>query len=304
MKGLRSLLLLPAVMVWSCSGAQTRELVAEVNGRPIYLADYKEQLERNWMVKADNLKQLDYRLKFKCLEDMITQELILQESRRIGVWVSEQEVDDEIKRAVDPASPEFKKSLEDSGMTEQKWAAQVRNDLLIRKTTETALAYQYAVSEGEIKHYYEAHRPDLVAPDQFKVRQIVVTGEQTGRDLLDQLGKGADFAELARKFSQGPEAEKGGDLGWVDPGQMPVALQDQVLKLGPGQISGLVQSAYGFHILKLESVKKSGQMTLEDARAQILKTLSDQKKSALFQTWRRGLWVRNRDRIKKNLQVL
>jgi len=292
------------IVVCACSKGRTREVVAEVNGHPIYLADYKEQLEKNWMVKAVNLKQLDYRLKYKCLEDMIEQELIVQEGRRIGVAVSRQELQEEINKLVDQDSPEFKKSLEDSDITEQKWTAQVGNDLLIKKTTDTVLKYQYAVIDREINRYYETHRRDLVAPEQIKLRQILVNNEESARNILAQTAQGADFQELARKYSESPEASKGGDLGWVEIKQLPQALQDQVVKLGPGQISGLIQSAFGFHILKVENIKKFGELTLADARPQIRKILEDRKRSALFQTWSRSLWLRNKDRIKRNHQVL
>jgi foldase protein PrsA len=297
-------LLAALVLLFACTEVRTREVVAVVNGHPIYMTDYREQLEKNWMIKAANLKQLDYRLKYKCLEDMIKQELIIQEGRRIGISVSRQELGQEINKLVDPTSPEFKKSLDDNEISQQKWEAQVANDLLIKKTTDTVLKYQYSVSDREVSRYYDTHRPDMVAPEQFKVRQILVSKEEIARNILAQLAQGADFQGLAKKYSESPEASEGGDLGWLESKQLPQALQDQVVKLGPGEVSGPIQSAFGYHILRVEDTKKYRELGLEEAGPLVRKILEDRKRSELFQTWSRTLWVRNKDRIKINHQVL
>lgn len=290
--------------VCACPESRTKEVVARINGRPIYLADFKEQLERNWMIKTASLKQLDYRLKYKCMEDLITQELIIQESRRIGVAVSSRELQAEINKMVEPNNPEFKKSLENSGTSEQKWTAQVKNDLLIKKTADLALKYQFEITEQEVQSYYEGHRQSLVAPQQFRIRQIMVGKEETAKDILNQLAQGADFQELARKYSESPEAKKGGDLGWVEIKQLPLALQAQAVKLAPGGISSPTKSAFGYHILMVENINKFAELSLAEARPQIIKIIEDQKRSRLFQAWVQTLLLRNKDHIKINHQVL
>ena len=273
-----------------------------MNDNPIYLADFKEQLEKNWMAKESGVKQPDYGLKLKCLENMIQQQLILEEASRTGIRVSDQELQNEINNLVAPDSPEFRKSLEENGITAAQWKERFKNDLLMRKTMDAALANQYQITEDELKNYYQKHRQDFSVPAQVQIRQIVVAKEDQAKDLLAQLSAGADFESLARKYSEGPEASKAGELGWVEPDSLPQSLHDEISKLKTGQLSGLIKSPFGFHIVQLENIRQPSQLSFESARPQIQKILEEQKKNKLYQQWIQSLWAKSR--IKINYQVL
>jgi parvulin-like peptidyl-prolyl isomerase len=297
-----SKLLLALLFICACSSGSKKEVVAWVNDNPIYLADFKDQLEKNWMVKDSSSKQPDYRLKLKCLENMIKQQLILEEASRVGIRVSEQELQNEINKVVTPGSPELSKSLEENGITMEQWKERFKNDLLMKKTTEATLANQYQVTENEMKDYYQKHRSDFSVPAQVQLRQIVVSKEDKAKELLAQLSTGADFGNLARKYSEGPEADKGGDLGWVEPNDLPQSLHDEIDKLKPNQVSGLIKSPFGFHILQLANIRPPSQMNYEAARPSIQKIIAEQKKNKLYQKWIQSLWAKSR--IKINYQVL
>jgi len=289
-------------LLCACGERQKNEVVAWVNDRPVYLSDFKDQLEKNWMGKEASLRNLDYRLKLKCLEDIIKQYLVLEEAARMGITVSDQELNSEMNKMVNAQSPEFQKSLEENGITRQNWKEQLKNDLLIRKTTDTVLKYQYQVSEQEIKSYYEKHRADFIAPEQYQLRQILVANEDKARDILARLKAGTDFQSLAREYSESPEASQGGDLGWIEPDQLPASLHDEIIKLGQDQVSGLIKSPYGFHILKLENVKKAERLSCQAAQPRIRKIIDEQKKNRLYQEWIQRLWKKSR--IKINYRVL
>jgi len=290
------------ILVCACSARHKNEVVAWVNFKPIYLAEFREQLEKNWMIKESNLTQMDYRLKLKCLEDMIKQKLILEEAERIGLQVPDQELKAEMDKMTIADSQDFKKSLEENGTTEQKWREQVRNDLLMRQTIDTVLAHQYFITEQEIEDYYQSHRQSFILPEQYQVQQILVVQEDKAKDVLRQLAAGGNFRDLAVKFSEGPEAAKGGELGWVEPAQLPPALQAQVVRLEPGRVSGLIKSPFGYHIIMVKSRKKSAELTLEEAKPLILNIIDEQKKNKLYQAWIQALW--KKAKIKINYQVL
>lgn len=295
-------LLAAFALLFACRQVPQNEVVAWVNDQPIYLSDFKDQLEKNWIGKEAGIGNLDYRLKLKCLEDIIKQRLILKEADRLGITISEQELNSEMNKIIDVQSPQFQQSLEESGISIQKWKEQLKNDLLLRKTTDTVLKYQYQVGEDEIKSYFEKHQADFVTPVQYQVRQILVTNEDKAKEILARLNAGAEFENLAREYSQSPEASQGGDLGWLEPDQLPASLHSEIIKLGQNQTSGLVKSPYGFHILKLQNIKQSERLSYEAAKPQILKLIEEQKKNELYQQWLQQLWKKSR--IKVNYQVL
>jgi len=293
---------LAAILLLGCSEKRDREVVAWVNNQPLYLSDFKEQLEKDWMVKDSGAKELDYRLKLKCLEDMIKRRLILNEAGRLGLSVPDQELEAELTKTVNTDSADFRKSLEENGITEREWKEQVRDDLLIRKTVDAVMQYQYRVTNQEMKEFYNRHLSEFVTPEQFQVKQIILQDENRAKEALELLRKGALFEELARTYSVGPEAQSGGDLGWLEPEQLPSPLHEELIKLSPGMVSGLIKSPFGYHVLKLESVKMSLQMSYGEAEPKIQQVLAERKKNALYQEWIQMLWKRSA--IKSNHQVL
>ena len=99
--------------------------------------------------------------------------------------------------------------------------------------------------------------------------QIVVRTEEEGREILSALKRRADFAALARTRSLGPEASRGGDLGWFEAGVMPRVFDEVCFSLKPGELSKLTPSEYGFHIFKVHEKKPERTLTLEEAQKRL-----------------------------------
>ncbi len=149
---------------------------------------------------------------------------------------------------------------------------------------------QVDVTEEEARSYYEDY------PDQFKrgeevhVRHILLKVEEGADEsewekvrveaekLLKKIKGGADFAELAKKFSQDPGSkDKGGDLGSFPKGQMVKPFEEAAFSLKPGQVSDPVRTRFGYHIIKLEEKQEAGQEPFEDARKKIVEKLKKSK---------------------------
>jgi peptidyl-prolyl cis-trans isomerase C/foldase protein PrsA len=109
--------------------------------------------------------------------------------------------------------------------------------------------------------------------------QIVVTTADEAKSLLDQIRKGASFEDLARAHSRSPDARNGGDLGWFARGTMPKAFDDACFSLKTGQVSGVVQTAYGYHLFKVLGRRGPQKQTLDQVKDEVMRRAWTEKKT-------------------------
>lgn len=150
-----------------------------------------------------------------------------------------------------------------------------------------AIAAQLAVTDAEIKSWYDGHKDRYVQPEERRASHILIASEKLGKDkaktkaeaLLAEIRKTPTaFAELAKKNSDDPgSASKGGDLGYFGRGTMVKSFEDAAQSLKEGEISGVVESDFGFHIIKLTGIHAAKEKPLADVRSEIEAEL---KKSA------------------------
>ncbi|MEJ2763293.1 peptidylprolyl isomerase [Photobacterium sp. MCCC 1A19761] len=144
------------------------------------------------------------------------------------------------------------------------------------------------VSEAEAKAYYDEHRNKYATAEQRKASHILIQGDSEAAKakaeaLLAQLKQGDDFAELAKTASDDTFSGKdGGQLDWFERGVMDPAFEDAAFALNPGEISELVQSSFGFHIIKLDDIKNSEVKPFADVRDEILADLREQGAAEAF----------------------
>ena len=149
------------------------------------------------------------------------------------------------------------------------------------------------IPEEEIKTYYEVNIDDFVMQEQVRARHILIKvspdadpqgveeARKRAEEILAQAKKGEDFASLAKKYSEGPTAEKGGDLGYFPRGMMVKEFEEAAFSLKPGELSTVVRTQFGFHIIKAEDVKQERTQSLDEVRKSIESTLRDQKAQEL-----------------------
>jgi peptidyl-prolyl cis-trans isomerase D len=204
----------------------------------------------------------------------------------------------EISKQIKPTEAELKafyeanKSRYLNSIPEKR---QVRYFVLSDKDAETKVN----VDPAEVARYYNQHQEEYRLPERARVRHILIKTPAPGPDgkvdqkaldaartkaegILKQIKGGADFAELAKKNSQDPgSADKGGELGWIVKGQTVPEFEKTAFSQNPGQISGLVQTSYGFHIIQTEEKSAAGVKPLSEVRASIENLLKGQKASEL-----------------------
>lgn len=150
-------------------------------------------------------------------------------------------------------------------------------DQTLAKELENGLKKSVKADDADIEEYYREHLDKYATPERVKARHILVDKQDRAGALLEQIRKGADFQELARKNSICPSAEKGGDLGWFGRGKMDPEFEKTAFALKKGETSGVVKSSFGYHIIRLEDRKDSKTKTLDQVKKSIERALQKER---------------------------
>lgn len=146
--------------------------------------------------------------------------------------------------------------------------------------------------DDEVRAFYTQHQDEFRQEEQARVRQILVRDEATAKRVLSELRAGADFEELSKKHSTAPNADRGGEIGFIARGQLPPIFEQAIFSLGPGQISGVVASDNVFLIFKVVERSPAGAIPYEEVKETIRirleaenldKTVSDTLREAMRQ---------------------
>lgn len=134
------------------------------------------------------------------------------------------------------------------------------------------------VNEDDLKAAYAARYADQDPETEYHAAHILVETENEAKDIVTQLGEGADFGDLAKTLSTGPSGPNGGDLGWFGPGVMVESFFDAASALEAGEVSAPVETQFGWHVIKMIETRKSDIPSLEDVR----ETLQEELRQKIF----------------------
>jgi peptidyl-prolyl cis-trans isomerase C len=153
------------------------------------------------------------------------------------------------------------------------------------------IAKDVKVTDAEVDEFYAANIEKFATPEQVRARHILVkvesgtTTEQKAaakkkiEEVLAKAREGVDFAELARDYSEGPSAPQGGDLGLFTRGRMVPAFEEAAFSMKAGEVSAIVETRFGYHIIKVEERKPAGTANKEEVTDRIRQFLNQQKLS-------------------------
>jgi parvulin-like peptidyl-prolyl isomerase len=149
------------------------------------------------------------------------------------------------------------------------------------------------IGEAEIAAYFEAHAEELRLPETLTLSQILLLTENEARDVLRRLARDPkSFERLARTRSRGPEAEQGGHMGSFNPGELPAELEAAAFSVRVGGTSGVLQSPFGFHVLKVEARQPARERSLEECRGEIHESLLRERSEQAVRRYVRDLLAR------------
>jgi peptidyl-prolyl cis-trans isomerase C len=146
------------------------------------------------------------------------------------------------------------------------------------------------VTDAEAAKYYEEHKNEFMAPEKIKVKHILVKSEEEAANIKSELDKGADWDELAKKYSTDKNnAARGGDLGYISRGRMAKEFDEGAFSLEIGKIGGPVKTQFGYHLIKMEDKKPAELQTLEQVDKQVRNKLLGLKREQKMEEMRKGL---------------
>jgi peptidyl-prolyl cis-trans isomerase C len=240
--------------------------------------------------RGDQLALLT-RLRKEAMDLLIEQELLIQAAEARGIKVLPEEIEAAFAEVSEPFNDkdEFMRRLETEGYTEDSYREHLRRMIAASKYLDEVRADAMNVSDEELETYYRENELRLTLPEQVRVRHILLSWKPLGQPddraalreqmdaILTKARAGEDFADLAREYSDDSSAQNGGDVGFFHRGQMVPAFEAAAFSLQPGEISDIVETPFGVHILKQEAHKDARLLPLEEIREPLRDHIREEK---------------------------
>jgi peptidyl-prolyl cis-trans isomerase C len=268
---------------------------ATVNGVAITQADMDRETQRfekqvaasGQEVKPEQLAEVQKEV----LDSLISREVLYQESQKQGIKVPESEVDSkiaELKKGF-PSEEEYKAVLKKMNITEAELRAQLGRQMAMKQLIDRQVVPKVSVTDDEIKAFYDSHPEDFKMQEQVRASHILkkvdpkagdadkAKAKQELAEIQQRLQKGEDFATLAKEYSNCPSAPKGGDLGFFQHGQMVGPFETAAFALKPGETSEIVETQFGYHLIKVTDKKAAGTVSFDESKQKIADYLKQEK---------------------------
>ena len=224
-------------------------ILASFGEQTITLGEFNQVWEQ---VPEEYKLQLD---KSMVLDQMISEKLLIQEAKDMGLE-EDKDILEQIKK-----------------MTEQ---------ILAQALIEREILDKISVNDEEVLDYYEQNKDSFTEKEQVHLYNILLETEEEAQNVLEQLKAGEDFSEIAIEKSSGPSAAQGGDLDYVAKGTIIPEIEEVIFALELEELSEVVKTDFGFHILKITEKKAETVKTLEEVREEIVQTLLPEKQKEAF----------------------
>ena len=239
-----------------------------------------DRLARFYMshgMTAEELRRNLPKLEAKALEQAIGAKLLLDQAQRLDLPVTAKDVDAEVARVVQQVGGEenYKKALAAQGISEADFRKELEKGARVNMLVNQACAHVADPTEDEVTAFYEAHKAEYVEPHQVLCQHILVKGSNDAaldkiKEIRERIvNDKADFAEEAKKHSDCPSGAQGGSLGWFGRGMMVPEFDKAAFEMKKGEVSGVVTTEFGYHIIYKADERGGGQQTIVDVHDQI-----------------------------------
>ena len=303
-------LLLPPL---SPADTVVEEIIARVNNEIITRSEYirsrdqvKQEVQQQDPANAERAfaeKQRDI------LRDLIDQQLLLQKGKDLGITGDTELIKrlDEMRKQMNLETMEdLEKAAEAQGASYEDFKQNLRNQIVTQRVIGQEVGSHLAMNKDEEKKFYEQHRAEMEQPEQVRLSEILIApktpakpapsadakpeppseaeteaalaaAQAKAQDVLDQFHKGAQFADLAKKYSDGPSAKDGGDLSYFKRGTLAKELEDQVFAMKAGGVTDVIRTKQGYVILQATEHQTAGIPPLKEVEPRIQDALYMEK---------------------------
>jgi parvulin-like peptidyl-prolyl isomerase len=257
-------------------------VLAEVDSEAITTRDLRQAYQMQQVI-VDELPEVltgeeEERLKEQVLESLITHRIFLIQARKEGLKIDAKVLRGHLqglRQGYDEDS--FEERLVHRGFTVHEWETIQQEKFLVRNWIRHKIVGPTQLQAKEIKEYYKKNADDFVRPKQVRALHILLDSREKADHILAKLEEGADFEDLARKYSTAPEAARGGDLGYFTQDAYPSVFTETCFKLKKGQRSSIIASEYGYHLFKLIDRKPKRKLSFDEVSSEIRQILTQRK---------------------------
>ncbi len=310
-------LLLPSVLP---ADTVVEEIIARVNNEIVTRSEYvrsrdqlKQEIQQQDAANADRLfaeRQRDV------LRDLIDQQLLLQKGKDLGITGDTELIKrlDEMRKQMNlETMEELEKAAEAQGASYEDFKQNLRNQIVTQHVIGQEVGSKLAMNKDDEKKFYEEHKADMEQAEQVRLSEILIApklpkpavgadgkpvppteaeteaalaaAKAQAEDLLAQIQKGTKFADLAKKYSDGPSAKDGGDLSYFKRGTLAKEIDDKVFALKTGEVTEVIRAKQGYMILQVVEHQMAGIPTLKEVEPRIQDALYMQKLQPALRTY-------------------
>ena len=269
-------------------------VIAKVNGVPITRGE-RDRVVKELLAQSRTSQQITPEIQQKvnigALDQLISIELLYQSGKKLAIKDLDKQVEDQFAqmRAKFPSQADFEKAFKNANMSEKQFKDFTRKNIVINTLLEQDVSGKIKVSEADEKKFYDENADKFKIDESYRASHILVGVDAKAAEEVKKKSKekaisirkrvvgGDDFAKVARDESTCPSASQGGDLGYFSKGQMTLPFEKAVFALQPGQISDVVETQFGYHIIKLTDHKAAQTIKFADAKNRIEEYLKKQQ---------------------------
>jgi parvulin-like peptidyl-prolyl isomerase len=267
----------------------SRPNVATVNGEKIYLDEYQVKLAQKESLLPKELlsNQPNYvnRLEEEVLDNIITEKIMSLRAQKLGLSISSEELEGRVNEIKKEYGEDFSNLFAQEKLNYEQWKEDLKKEMLFEKLIAADVNAHISVSEDEAEDYFNEHKNLYKTETKVRVAQIVVRDSAAAQRALQRLNAGVDFFKVAQEESIGPEARRGGDLGFITRQIMPEPLDETIFRLQVNEISPIVRSPYGFHIFKVLEIVTEKIKNFAESKEEVMADVRAKKEEAAFISW-------------------
>ena len=232
-------------------------------------ADQKAQLQKN------------------IITQLVMEKVLLQKAKEVGIVIDEDQLNQRVEMA----------AKQRPDVSEEQWRDFLTKNLIIQTLIQQEVVSKIEVSDEEVQKFYDEQKAQFQEPEQVQASHILIkvapdASEEekvAAKEKIDKVlalaKEGQDFAELAKEYSEGPSKDNGGDLGFFPRGAMVKPFEDAVFAMDEGEISDVVETQFGYHIIKLTGKKDAHEVPFDEVKDRLQQGLIQQKSNAEVMAW-------------------
>ena len=274
--------------------AEPTDVVAKVNGEDILQQDVDQIIDVFVLpqfqaqnpgaeLPAEQRTQIEKNI----VEQLVTERVLIQKATEDGISADEALVNERFEQA----------KTQRPDLSDEMLRGLLEKDNMIQTLLENAVISKISVTDEEAQAYYDEQQEQFQEPEQIQASHILIQvaqdagdeAKQTARQKIDEVlvlaKEGQDFAELAKEYSEGPSKDQGGDLGFFPKGAMVPAFEEAAFALEIDEISEVVETQFGYHIIKLVAKKEARSVPFDEVKEQLKQVVQQQKTGTEVKAW-------------------